>query len=194
MIHESNGENSWKFEPSGYLSGPANGYVKVYGIANPSVDDYMGIQSAYKISITGNSGEFLGDPTNPDNQIATIGDISNLNGEIVFPATGLNFLPGDNGKTFILTYDTDYANIQIGTPTGWVPEIIGWKITVIRNQTPGCNIMSNNYGKIYSSVDQAGTDNSWLRTKYSSATIIFTGVVNSVPQFIAYGDLSTTMN
>jgi hypothetical protein len=76
VIHQSNGENYWAFNENGYLMGPAMGSLGVTGIINADGDLY--IQSTNdKVVISSDSGEFLNDSSNPNNQIATIGDISN---------------------------------------------------------------------------------------------------------------------
>jgi hypothetical protein len=47
-----------------------------YGISRYTPGS-LSVSSSDNVLITGNNGEFLNDPTNPENQIATIGDISN---------------------------------------------------------------------------------------------------------------------
>jgi hypothetical protein len=74
-IHESNGENYWSFNNNGYITGPAMGGIFVSGILNSEGDLY--IQSSDdKVVISSDSGEFLNDSSNPNNQIATIGDVN----------------------------------------------------------------------------------------------------------------------
>ena len=64
----------WRFGSDGLLTGPAMGSVGVSGLYNnPGYDLYIG--SADGVVITGTDGEFLNDSTNPDNQIATLGDL-----------------------------------------------------------------------------------------------------------------------
>ena len=67
--------NVWRFSSDGLLVGPSMGSVKVSGLYNnPGADLYVG--SADGVVLSGTDGEFLNDSTNPDNQIATIGDIN----------------------------------------------------------------------------------------------------------------------
>jgi hypothetical protein len=90
--------NVWRFGSDGLLTGPSMGSVKVSGLYNNvGADLYVG--SADGVVITGTDGEFLNDSTNPDNQIATIGDLgasSSTSFQPVrytptFTATGLTF-------------------------------------------------------------------------------------------------------
>jgi hypothetical protein len=74
-IHESNYENYWAFEENGYLNGPAMGGLYVTGIMNPNGDLYLGSDQSIILS-SGDGGEFIGDSSSADNQIATIGDIN----------------------------------------------------------------------------------------------------------------------
>jgi hypothetical protein len=110
------GENYWAFTSEGFLTGPAMGYVNVYGISNPATDTYLGINSSHKVTISGTDGEFLGDPEVANNQIATIGDVetaqgAGANGEVTrwspnFQATGLSFT--GSGTTYP-TYNSHYV-------------------------------------------------------------------------------------
>jgi hypothetical protein len=85
-----NGEHAWTFSTAGYLNGPTEtGRLRVTGIINDDGDLY--VQSDQDVVIGGgeSNGEFLNDPTDPNNQIATIGDISNLaSGEVSFTVNG----------------------------------------------------------------------------------------------------------
>jgi hypothetical protein len=93
--HEESWNNSWLFNDSGVLSGPAMGSVAVNGIYNNFTDDlYIG--SSESIQISGTGGEFLNDSSIPSNQIATIGDIQNTVSDVtsynpVWSGTGLAF-------------------------------------------------------------------------------------------------------
>jgi hypothetical protein len=72
-----NGEHAWTFSTAGYLHGPTEtGRLRVTGIINDDGDIY--VQSDQDVVIGGgeSNGEFLNDPTDPDNQIATIGDVN----------------------------------------------------------------------------------------------------------------------
>jgi len=81
-IRTTSPENSthvWRFGADGILSGPSMGSVGVSGLYNDAGNDlYIG--SGDGIVITGTDGEFLNDSSNPDNQIATIGDIPTTEG------------------------------------------------------------------------------------------------------------------
>ncbi len=115
------GENDWQFTSNGFLTGPAMGYVNVYGIANPATDTYLGINSSHKVTISGTDGEFLGDPEVANNQIATIGDINNLaSGEVSFTVNGgsLGTMPTFDGAplfsgTYVKTGPMVHFQIQV---------------------------------------------------------------------------------
>jgi len=71
------GNHVWNFNRAGYLNGPTEtGRLRVTGIMNDDGDIY--VQSDQDVVIGGgeSNGEFLNDPSNPNNQIATIGDIN----------------------------------------------------------------------------------------------------------------------
>jgi hypothetical protein len=70
--------NVWRFNSDGYLTGPAMGGLFVSGILNGEDDLYVQASGDEKsVIINGNGGEFLGNSSTQENQIATIGDISN---------------------------------------------------------------------------------------------------------------------
>jgi hypothetical protein len=105
--HEESWNNSWLFNDSGVLSGPAMGSVAVNGIYNNFTDDlYIG--SSESIQISGTGGEFLNDSSIPSNQIATIGDVasSTVRYSPTFTATGLAFT--GSGVTYP-TYNSYYT-------------------------------------------------------------------------------------
>jgi hypothetical protein len=80
---------SWGFESNGVLSGPEMNNLVVYGITNPSSDSTLNVFGKDSVTISGENGEFLGDPENANNQIATIGDISNaVTAETSFTVNG----------------------------------------------------------------------------------------------------------
>jgi hypothetical protein len=88
-IHESNGQNYWTFTNDGYLSGPGMGTLNVYGIANPSSDYPLYVNSNESLILNGANGEFLNNNSDSNNQIATIGDISNATPvETIFTING----------------------------------------------------------------------------------------------------------
>jgi hypothetical protein len=73
-----NGTHFWNFNKTGYLNGPTEtGYLRVTGIIND--DGNLEVQADQNLVISGgeSNGEYLHDSSNPNNQIATIGDISN---------------------------------------------------------------------------------------------------------------------
>jgi hypothetical protein len=116
--------NLWRFNSDGLLVGPSMGSVKVSGLYNdPGNDLYLG--SADGVVITGTDGEFLNDSTNPDNQIATIGDI-----------------PSDSGSWTVTTGTSTY-NFTLpssGTYVMWVSGnipngIIVWNATATVTNT-----------------------------------------------------------
>ena len=67
--------NQWTFGNDGVLSGPAMGGIWVEAISKKSVEYGLGIYSPVDIVLEASNGEFLNDSSNPDNQIATIGDL-----------------------------------------------------------------------------------------------------------------------
>jgi hypothetical protein len=76
-IVETNGENAWIFRNDGYLSGPGEGLVRVAGLYGPEDSVDLVILAPTSLVLDGDGGEFLNDSSNENNQIATIGDISN---------------------------------------------------------------------------------------------------------------------
>jgi hypothetical protein len=116
--------NLWRFNSDGLLVGPSMGSVKVSGLYNdPGNDLYVG--SADGVVLSGTDGEFLNDSTNPDNQIATIGDI-----------------PSDSGSWTVTTGTSTY-NFTLpssGTYVMWVSGnipngIIVWNATATVTNT-----------------------------------------------------------
>jgi hypothetical protein len=116
--------NLWRFNSDGLLVGPSMGSVKVSGLYNdPGNDLYLG--SADAVVLTGTDGEFLNDSSNPDNQIATIGDI-----------------PSDSGSWTVTTGTSTY-NFTLpssGTYVMWVSGnipngIIVWNATATITNT-----------------------------------------------------------
>lgn len=66
----------WTFNTNGYLNGPAMGRLLVSGIVNGESD--LWLSSNNSVVISGSpmgGGEFLNNSSNPNNQIATIGDL-----------------------------------------------------------------------------------------------------------------------
>ena len=71
--HEEPWTNFWGFSDTGYLYGPAMGGLYVSGIVNGEND--LWLSSSNNIVLSAEDGEFLGDPSIANNQIATIGDL-----------------------------------------------------------------------------------------------------------------------
>lgn len=106
--------NEWQFESNGVLYGPAeDGQLEVAGIRGESGHPTMFI-GPDSIVLDGNNGEFLNDPSNPDNQIARIADLTEDSGKAFqsvqwspnFEATGLVF--SGSGTTYP-TYNSYYV-------------------------------------------------------------------------------------
>jgi hypothetical protein len=73
FVGQSSG-SSWSFNPNGVLSGPVEGLVKTYGLYGTN-DGPLALIGPQGVLLDGDSGEFLNDASNPNNQIATIGDL-----------------------------------------------------------------------------------------------------------------------
>jgi hypothetical protein len=116
--------NLWRFNSDGLLVGPSMGSVKVSGLYNdPGNDLYLG--SGDGVVITGTDGEFLNDSSNPDNQIATIGDIPSNSGSWTVTT-------GTNTYNFTLPSEGTYTMWVSGNiPNG----IILWNATVSISNT-----------------------------------------------------------
>jgi hypothetical protein len=86
--HEESWDYNWLFGDDGYLTGPAMGGLFVSGILNGEND--LWLSSNDSVVLNGNEGgEFIGNADVPENQIATIGDISStVSGETVFTVAG----------------------------------------------------------------------------------------------------------
>lgn len=65
----------WRFDSSGYLSGPAMGGLFVSGLLNGEGDLWLGSNTNVILSPGSESAAFVGDSSNSYNQIATIGDL-----------------------------------------------------------------------------------------------------------------------
>jgi hypothetical protein len=70
-----NNNYNWYFGSNGYLSGPAMGSLFALGITNGLNDLWLGSNTNVVLSPGSESSVFVGDTSNPDNQVATIGDI-----------------------------------------------------------------------------------------------------------------------
>jgi hypothetical protein len=81
FTHEEPYNNSWIFDSDGYLYGPGEGILLlVEGIYNAKSHltlQAMGINN--KVILDGQNGEFINDASDPENQIATLGDITAAN-------------------------------------------------------------------------------------------------------------------
>lgn len=116
------GEYHWNFNTAGYLSGPTEtGHLRVTGIIND--DGNLEVQADQNLVISGgeSNGEYLHDSSNPDNQIATIGDINNLaSGEVSFTVNGgsLGTMPTFDGTplfsgTYVKTGPMVHFQVQV---------------------------------------------------------------------------------
>lgn len=111
--HEEEWTNNWLFGSNGYLTGPAMGGLFVNGI-NGQEDYPLYVNSNNSVVISGTEGEFLNNEQNPENQIATVGDISSSSTTSfqsvrytpTFTATGLTFTGSGNTHP---TYNSYYV-------------------------------------------------------------------------------------
>jgi hypothetical protein len=93
FVYEPPYTNYWQFGADGYLTGPAMGGLFVNGILNGEGD--LWLSSNDNVVLNGNNGgEFIGDPNNADNQIATIGDL---------PTGATGSFTSQDGKTVTVT-------------------------------------------------------------------------------------------
>jgi hypothetical protein len=81
--HEESWNHSWLFDDSGVLIGPAMGSLAVNGIYNNHVDSLY-LNSSEGIILDAVDGEFLHDDNDPNNQIATIGDVDTAVGATLY--------------------------------------------------------------------------------------------------------------
>ena len=80
--------NTWRFGSDGILSGPGMSTLYTYWITAPESSLKLS-SSSDQVILNGATGEFLNDETDPANQIATIGDISNtVTAETSFTVNG----------------------------------------------------------------------------------------------------------
>jgi hypothetical protein len=80
---------NWYFNSNGYLSGPAMGGLFVSGILNGDNDLWLSSGSNVVISSGEGMGVFLENQDDPDNQVATLGDISGATGTFETPDSKL---------------------------------------------------------------------------------------------------------
>jgi hypothetical protein len=107
--------NYWHFGTDGVFYGPAMGGLKVTGLfAAENNDLYIGAYSeGNKIVLQGEYGEFLNDSSNPNNQIATIGDIPKAHGSF-YDVNTFGPYSANSVQTFPME-STDFAhNVHIG--------------------------------------------------------------------------------
>lgn len=84
--------NMWEFNTDGFLYGPAeDALIQVAGIKGSSYSP-IAILGPHSVVLDGNDGEFLNDSSNPDNQIAKIGDF-----ETAYPETDYTVGGGTDG-------------------------------------------------------------------------------------------------
>ncbi len=134
-IKRAMGENYWNFANDGYLEGPfEGGELLVEGIVKDNGGDlHVSVEDGGAVVLSGTGGEFLNSSTDSDNQIATIGDITNAvgvggNGEVTrwspnFQATGLTFTGSEstyptyrshyvkNGRMVSFWIEIDFATV-----------------------------------------------------------------------------------
>ena len=117
-------ENYWSFGNDGVFYGPAMGSVTVTGLWGAGQDYPLLLGSNDRVLLNGSNGEFLNDADNPDNQIATVGDISNeiSTGAVrylpAFTATGLTFTGSGTAHP---TYNSYY--VKAGKMVSFVIEV-----------------------------------------------------------------------
>jgi hypothetical protein len=134
-------DNEWRFDSDGTFYGPAMGGVRVNGLLNSvgedlyvtSTDANINMSATDNVTLTStdsdvvisaSGGEYLTSATDPNNQIATIGDIQNTvsNGMVryspTFAATGLAFT--GSGATYP-TYNSYY--VKSGSMVSFVIEV-----------------------------------------------------------------------
>jgi hypothetical protein len=115
--------SSWKFKSDGYITGPAMGGLLVQGLYNHDGDLYLNSNQNVVLNGGETGGEFVKDDTNPDNQIATLGDISAINtGDITFEESSIiggagiiELVPDGtvNNDSFLVIQPTDSNHIHI---------------------------------------------------------------------------------
>jgi hypothetical protein len=113
-IRTTSDSNSYiyRFDSSGYLSGPAMGGLFVSGLLNGENDLWLGSNTNVVLSPGSESSAFVGDTSNPNNQIATIGDLANLVDSAPATLNTLNELAaalGDN-PNFATSVSTSLGN------------------------------------------------------------------------------------
>jgi hypothetical protein len=86
---ELNYDNFWEFGSNGYLTGPAMGGLFISGILNGDNDLWLSSGSNVVISSGEGMGVFLENQDDPDNQVATLGDISGATGTFETPDSKL---------------------------------------------------------------------------------------------------------
>ena len=113
--------NEWTFGNDGVLSGPAMGGIWVESIQKKSVEYGLGIYSPVDIVLEASNGEFLNDSSNPDNQIATIGDLPTTANDSWTVATG----------TATYSFTLPSSGTYVMWVEGNIPNgIISWNATV----------------------------------------------------------------
>lgn len=96
---------NWSFGNDGVLYGPVQGGLMVPGIYGTTSGDLsINAEGTSKLILTGAGGQFLDDATLPANQIATLGDITNIfPGEVswtpVLTSADGNFVQSSNPAT-----------------------------------------------------------------------------------------------
>lgn len=82
--------HEWDFDSDGYLYGPAEGLLPVTGLIGPQSDTDFEVLAPTALLLNGQFGEFLDNTGDPNNQIATVGNVSTAIAEI--PQAGRNLI------------------------------------------------------------------------------------------------------
>ena len=121
FTHDPGYSNEWTFGNDGVLSGPAMGGIWVESIQKKSEEYGLGIYSPVDIVLEASNGEFLNDSSNPDNQIATIGDLPTTANDSWTVATG----------TATYSFTLPSSGTYVMWVEGNIPNgIISWNATV----------------------------------------------------------------
>ena len=99
--------SSYEFNNLGQIIGPAMGGIRISGIEGIAGND-LWLSTQEKVVITGTNGAFLNDPTNPNNQIATLADV------VTGPTGPTGPTGGFGGATFEYNYSNATGDVNPG--------------------------------------------------------------------------------
>ena len=117
FTYDGNYTNNWQFSSDGTLYGPTDpGFVKVNGLYGQN-DSPLSILGPQSVVISGDGGEFLNDPSDPDNQIATVRDIVTA----VPQSIGQDDSPSFN-QIYITNSDGTGQNVKVGDDA-WIGDV-----------------------------------------------------------------------